>query len=144
MIENNTLNKNVYKIFLIFIKFVPNILAILKITSLIFNYFEIYSTTFILTCFGGTSIISLLILYLISFIFRFCGLYRLSLNYVTIIYLLTIIDYYVGIPLSNLGIYQLYASITGLFLTSWIYVWYKNRNKPKIDHLKQLCDNICC
>jgi len=142
MLENNSINKRTYKIFLIVIKYVPNILAILKILGLILSYYNIPS--FELTCFGGTSIISLLILYLISFIFRFCGLYRLSLNYVTIIYLLTIIDYYIGIPLSNLGIYQLYASITGLFLTSWIYVWYKNRNNPKIDHIKQLCDNICC
>ena len=144
MLESNSLNKRTYKVFLFIVKYVPNVLAILKILGLILGYFKITSLTFALTCFGGTSIVSLLILYLISFIFRFCGLYRLSLNYVTIIYLLTIIDYYIGIPLSILGIYQLYAIITGVFLISWIVYWYTYRNNPKIDHLKQLCDNICC
>lgn len=40
--------------------------------------------------------------------------------------------------------YQLYAAITGVFLISWIIYWYTHRNNPKIDYIKQLCDNICC
>lgn len=142
MIENILPNKRLYKIFLGIVKYIPNILALLKIISLILAYFEISS--FALTCIGGTSIMYIIILYLISFIFKFCGLYRLSLNYITTITGLTIIDYYIGIPLSSLGMYQLYAAITGVFLISWIIYWYTHRNNPKIDYIKQLCDNICC
>ena len=142
MIENALGSKRLYKIFLSIIKYVPNILALLKIMSLILNYFG--TTSFFLTCFGGTSIILLVILYLISFIFRFCGLYRISLNYVSIITGISIIDYYWQIPINMLEMYELYFAITGVFITLWIWLFYKNRNNPKVDHLKQLCDNICC
>lgn len=137
--NNALVNKNLYKIFLSIVKFIPNILAVIKILSLLLNYFKI--TTFALTCIGGTSIITIIILYLISYIFKFCGIHRISLHYVTLIHLLTLIDYYIGIPLSLDGIYHLYSIITGVFMTSWIIIWYKNRNNPKIDHIKQLCDS---
>jgi hypothetical protein len=138
MIEN-TINKNVYKIFLIISKFIPNILALNQITSLILSYFEI--TSFVLTCTFGTSIIFIILLYLISIIFRFCGTHRLSLHYVSLITGLSIFDWYIGLPLSITGIFYLYSIISGIFITLWIYIWYKNRNNPKIDYIKQLCDN---
>jgi hypothetical protein len=138
MIEN-TINKNLYKIFLIIIKHVPNILALMKVISLILSFYKI--TSFVLTCTFGTSIIFIILLYLISIIFRFCGTHRLSLHYVTLITGLSIIDYYIGLPLSNMGLYYLYSIITGIFITLWIYIWHKNRNNPKIDYIKQLCDN---
>ena len=131
-------NKYVYKFFLYVIKIIPTILALLKVLGLIFNCLKIKS--FLLTCFGGTSVIMLLILYLISFIFRFCGIHRLSLHYVTLVTALTIVDWYVGIPLSTDHLFTLYFNITGIFMIAWIIIWYKNRNNPKIDHIKQLCD----
>ena len=94
-----------------------------------------------MTCVGGTSIITLVLLYLISYIFKFCGIYRLSLHYVCLIYLMTLFDWYIGIPASMETIWRIYAIITGVFMTSWIIIWYKNRNNPKIDHIKQLCDS---
>ena len=140
---NITLSKDLYKIFIIIIKYVPNILALLKIMGLILSYFNISS--FFLTCFGGTSMILILILYLISFIFRFCGLYRLSLNYVTIITIITIIDYYIGIPIDNNAMYLIYESITGVFISLWVWIFYKNRRNPKVDHIKSLCERyVCC
>lgn len=139
MIMNNALpNKNLYKIFLSLVKIIPNILAICKIIGLILSYFKV--SAFALTCFGGTSIITLVILYLISYIFKFCGIHRLSLHYTTLITVISTLDYYIGIPLSLDGIYHLYSIITGVFMISWIIIWYKNKNNPKIDHIKQLCD----
>lgn len=135
----NTLrNKQLYKVFLSVVKYIPNVLALCKTLGLLLNYLKIKS--FWLTCFGGTSLLFIIILYLISFIFRFCGTYRLSLHYVTLIHIVTMVDYYIGIPLNLEGIYTLYAVISGVFMTSWIIIWYKNRKNPKIDHIKQLCD----
>lgn len=136
----NTLrSKQLYKVFLSIVKYIPNILAICKILGLILNKLHIKS--FLLTCFGGTSLVLIILLYLISFIFRFCGTYRLSLHYVTIIHVITIIDYYIGIPLSIENIYTLYTVISGVFMILWIIIWYKNRANSKIDHIKRLCDN---
>lgn len=134
-----TVNKTLYKVFLSIIKFIPNILALTKIITLILSYLKV--TSFALTCVGGTSIIFILLLYGISYIFQFCGTHRLSLHYVSIITGLTIFDWYIGIPFNVEALYTLYAIITGVFMTSWIVIWYKNRNNPKIDHLKQLCDS---
>lgn len=143
MIEN-TLNKNVYKIFISIIKFLPNFLALLKIVGLFLSYFKI--TSFAITCVGGTSIVLLVLLYLISYVFRFCGLYRLSLNYISLITLITIFDFYIGIPLIVSSKFILYTFITGVFISLWIFVIYKNRKNPKIDHIKQLCERYaaCC
>lgn len=136
--QNTLRNKYLYKIFLSILKFIPNVLALLQIIALCLNYFNI--TSFAITCIGGTSIIFLGILYLMSFLFQFCGIYRLSLHYVSTIYVMTLIDYYIGIPLSLENMYYVYAFISGVFMISWIIIWYKNRKNPKIDHIKQLCD----
>lgn len=118
---NNALNdKTLYKIFLYIVKIIPNVLAILKVITLILNYFKL--PTFAFTCFGGTSIITLMVLYLISYVFKFCGIHRLSLHYTALIYILSIIDYYIGIPISTTNLYRLYGIITGAFITSWIVI----------------------
>ena len=143
MYMNNALvNKNLYKMFLGIVKIIPNILAVCKIIGLILGYLKL--PAFVITCFGGTSILTLLILYLISYIFKFCGTHRISLHYVTLICILTIFDYYVGIPLAYESLYKFYGIISGAFIITWIIVWYKNRNNPKIDHIKQLCDKCGC
>lgn len=139
--SNVFVNKNLYKVFLIVIKFVPNILAIIKICSLILNCCKI--TTFPLTCLGGTSVITLIVLYLVSFVFKFCGTHRISLHYISLIHILTMIDYYIGIPISVDALYHLYTIITGIFITSWIYVWYTHRHNTQIDYIKRLCDSYC-
>ena len=136
--ENTLRNKQLYKLFLIAIKYTPTILAISKILGLILSYFGI--TSFLLTCMSGTSILFLGMLYLISIIFRFCGLYRLSLNYVTLITLISICDWYFDFPIKTAGLYTIYSVISGVFIISWIVIWYKNRHNPRIDYIKQLCD----
>ena len=133
----NQLDKNLYKIFITTIKYVPTLLAMTKILSLALSYFKI--TSFALTCVGGTSIILLVILYLISYIFKFCGLYRLSLNYVSLITGISILDWYFNLPVC-IGSYPMYFALTGLFIIMWIVYWYKNRHNPKVDYIKRLCD----
>lgn len=137
-------NKNLYKIFLIVIKYIPTFLAILKLTTLIANYLKV--RLFILTCLGGTSIIMLLVLYLISYIFKFCLTHRLPLHYITIVSILTTLDYYLGSSISALTSYRVYLILSGIFIITWIIVWFVNRKNPKIDHIKQLCESYaeCC
>lgn len=142
MIENTLGSKKLYKLFLSFIKYVPSILALLQIINLILSYFEIHA--FLVTCIGGTSIIFLILLYLISFIFRFCGLYRLSLNYITLITAITTYDFFIGIPLTNDAVYYLYTIISGVFISLWVWIFYKNRKNPKVDHIKSLCERYVC
>ena len=137
-------NKNLYKIFLIVIKYIPPVLAICKIITLIVHYFKF--RIFILTCVGGTSITMLLVLYLISYIFKFCLTHRLPLHYVTAVSVLTMLDYYLGSSISALTSYRMFLILSGIFIIAWIIVWFVNRKNPKIDHIKQLCESYanCC
>ena len=137
-------NKNLYKIFLVIIKYIPTILAICKMITLITHYFKF--RIFMLTCIGGTSIIFLLVLYLISYIFKFCLTHRLPLHYTSIVTIITMLDYYAGLAINTVTLYQVYLFLSGIFLISWVIVWFVNRKNPKIDHIKQLCESYanCC
>lgn len=138
--ENTLRDKNLYKVFITLIKYVPSILAVFQIISLILSYFKL--TSFFITCFGGTSILFLILLYVIARVFRFCGLYRLSLNYVSIITGITILEWYIDLPFC-IGSYPMYFALTGIFIILWIVYWYTHRHDPKVDHIKQLCDSCC-
>lgn len=138
------LNKNLYKIFLTILKYVPITLACCKIITLLLHFYNI--TTFPITFLGGTSLIFLILLYILSYIFQFCGTHRLALHYVTSVTVITIVDYYIKFPISTIFLYRGYLMLSGLFIVLWLLVWFTNRKNPKIDHIKQLCENYanCC
>ena len=78
-----------------------------------------------------------------SYVFRFCHLYRIPLYYITVITVIASLDSFIGIPFDTLTLYRIYTLITGISIITYIIYVYKNRNKPKIDHLKQICDDFC-
>jgi hypothetical protein len=132
------LNKYLYKVFLICVKYTPITLAVIFIINLICAYCKV--TIPILSYIGGVSFIFLGLLYLISFVFKFCHLYKIPLHYITLGNIIGICDNYGLININNLWMSRIYFIITGVALCVYIWVIYKNRNKPKIDHIKQLCD----
>lgn len=139
--HKSNISKNLYKIFLGFTKYIPLFLAILFITNTICTYHKIYNP--IIYYFGGTSFIFIILLYLISWVFQFCHLYRIPLHYVTLSNIIGISDSYGLIPLDNLNMTRVYFIIAGIAAVAYVWVMYKNRNKPKVDHIKQLCDTYC-
>lgn len=80
--RNPSISKYLYKTFLIVTKYIPIILALVFVTTLIFNYLG--KAVPILAYFGGVSFVFIGLLYLMSFVFQFCHLYRIPLHYVTI------------------------------------------------------------
>lgn len=139
---NNTLgNKNLYKIFIIIAKYIPYLMAIIQILEIIFNYLKI--SCMWLSFFGGCSIGVVILLFLISFVFRFCVIHRLPLYYTSSVYLLRLIDITIGIPLTNIMFLRLHFIIMGIALLIYGILLYKYRNNPKVDHIKTLCDNYC-
>ena len=137
-------NKNLYKIFLSILKFMPSLLALVQIGGLLCNYFCI--SNLVLTCFGGSSLLFIVLLYIMSYIFRFCYLYRIPLLYVTFIVLMNLLRCFGCIPIDVESYYRICTAITGIFISIFIGYKYKNRHNPKIDHIKQLCENYaeCC
>ena len=140
MIKAN-INKYVYKIFLSIIKYIPTLLSVIFIINFICNYMNIIIPA--ISYFVGVSFVFILLLYLISFVFRFCYLYRVPLHYITASNIIGVLRQFNVITLPVLGMYRLYFIITGITLVVYVCLMYKNRNKPKVDPIKQLCETYC-
>lgn len=134
-------NKRLYKVFLGFIKYIPSLLALVFISGTTCSYLKL--SVPIIAYFGGVSFLFLVLLYLISWVFQFCHLYRIPLYYVTLGNVVGMLDKYGVLPFDNVIMCRIYFILTGIAVIVYIWFMYKNRNKPKIDYIKQLCDNCC-
>ena len=139
--HNPTINKYLYKLFLIFVKYLPITLAIIFILNLWCNYHKIYS--YIFSYFGGASFLFLGLLYLVSYVFQFCHLYRIPLHYIVIGNGIGTFNKVFQYPIDSLIMYRLYFILTGVALLIYIWFMYKNRNNPKVDRAKQILDKYC-
>ena len=115
------------------IKVIPMLLAAVTLLNTLLSYFDIDIP--LLSYIGGMSLLPLLFLYLSSYAFKFCEYHRMFLHYVSVTWLLNIIDYYIGIPVSNKSMFLLYMVITCLFLFLILYFHQKSiedkRNKKQ-------------
>ena len=134
-------NKVLYKMFLTVVKHLPMILSIFQMIMLLLNYLGI--TAPLLIYFGGTSIIFLILLYIISFVFQYCYLYRIPLWYITIIGVMNLLRYFGFFPVDILVFYRLIALVSGFFMSAFVFYMYKNRNKPKVNPIKNFCERYC-
>ena len=100
VVSERKLNKTLYKVFLLILKIIPFLLAINETVFTILHYFDIecYSLNFI----GGFSVLFMIQLYIMSYIFQYCEWHRVPLHYVTIVNILALYDTYIGIPISDL------------------------------------------
>ena len=115
------LNYALHKWVLFIIKIIPMLLAVTALLNTILSYIGIDVP--LLSYLGGISLFPLLFLYLASYAFHFCGYHRVFLHYVTVNWVLNIIDYYIVIPLSDKELFMLYMSITGVFLFILLYYY---------------------
>jgi hypothetical protein len=109
------------------IKVIPMLLALTALLNTLLSYF--YMEVPLLSYIGGVSILPLLFLYLSSYSFNFCEYHRMFLHYVTLTWVLNIIDYYWGIPVSDKNLFLLYMIIAGIFLFVILYLYLKSRKK---------------
>lgn len=117
----NSVNKYLYKIFLYLIKVIPMIIAVLFILNSVLSYFNV--DVIIFSYIGGISVLSLLFFYLTSYVFNFCNYHRMFLHYISITWIINIIDCYIGIPLNNLNYLCLQMIIAGIFLFIILYLY---------------------
>lgn len=139
--HNQNINKYFYKLLLSIIKYIPVFLSIVFIINFICNYLNIILP--IIPYFVGVSFLCIILLYLLSFVFRFCYLYRIPLHYITLSTVIGILKQLGIITLSAIGMFRLYFILTGIALIVYVWLMYKNRNNPKVDPIKQLCETYC-
>ena len=125
--EEKLKSKHLYKIELYLIKIIPILLAGICVLNTALSYYDIDWP--VLSYIGGISILPLLFLYISSYVFRFCTYHRLFLHYITVNWILDIVDYYWGISISDKEMFLLYWIITGIFL--FLILWYHQKEIKK-------------
>lgn len=126
MVEaENSVNKRLYKITLIALKVIPMLLALCTAVNTIFALTDVNNA--ILSYIGGISLLPLLFLYLTSYVFRFCEYHRMFLHYILVTNIVNIYDFYIGIPLSDKGMIELYAVVACMFLFVILYLYRKEK-----------------
>lgn len=109
------MNKVLYKICLIMIKAIPMCIAFVYLLNTLLSYFDIDLP--ILSTIGGTSILTLLLLYVLSITFKFCLYHRMFLHYILIEDIINYIDYYTkGTLCTDRELFTLHSIIAGICL----------------------------
>ena len=117
----NVINKKLYKLFLLVSKVLPMILAFCHLLNIVLSYF--YIEDHILNYMSGISILTILYLYLVSYIIKLCSYYRMFLHYCVIINIINVYDYYIGIPFNDKELFMLYIVLT--IITMFIVLYLK-------------------
>lgn len=121
------LNKALYKIQLYLIKVIPMVMAFISLVNTVFSYYDIDLP--ILSYIGGYSILTIVFLYLASYVFKFCEYHRMFIHYIVVNWALNIYDAYIGIPLNDRGLLITYLTVTGIFLFIILYLYAKSHKR---------------
>lgn len=115
-VEEN-LNKHLYRAVLYLTKTIPVIISGIYLvnTVLSYMYIDIAALSYIV------QFLFILYMYITSFAFKFCKWHRMFIHYILVILILNIIDYHIGIPVSDKGLFLLYIILTSAFLFTIIY-----------------------
>ena len=123
MEEEVSLSKLLYKIELLAIKYIPVVIAFIYFLSSVLSCVNIEAP--ILSYIGGMSLLTIIFLYLTSYVFRFCEYHRLPLHYIVVSDVINYIDYYIGIPLGYRGMLVLQVLLAGATILGILYLKYK-------------------
>ena len=96
------------------------LLALIALLNTVLSYWDIDIP--LLSYLGGVSLFPLVFLYLASYAFKFCECHRMFLHYVSLTWVLNIIDYYIGIPVSDKELFLIYMIIACVFLFVILYL----------------------
>ena len=110
------------KIFRIYLKLIPVVLAIASFANCIFAYYGI-QLKFLAHLF---MILLISFIYVASYVLKFCEYHRISLHYIVIIYIINCYDYYICIPINYIELFMIYSMITFITIVIAIYLKLKN------------------
>lgn len=125
--EASLRSKDLYKLFLGFLKIIPILLAGLYLLNTVLSYYDLdYS---IISYLAGVGIIPWLFLLLSSYVLRFCEYHRMFLWYIVAHNILCWVDYNWELPISNWNYVLLHFIVAGFFLFLVLYFHQRCRNQ---------------
>lgn len=123
---NNTLkSKNLYKLMLVVLKGLPMVMALGFVISNTIPNIDPKLNMVVHVC--ALILPQFIFMYLSSYIFKFCSYHRIFLHYILAIQVITVTDWYIGIPISNEEIRYLQYTVTVVFAIIMIYLYIKHR-----------------
>lgn len=133
VVEERLRSKFLYKIEIIGIKYIPFIIAIMYFIDTILDAFKV--DIGVLSHLFGMSFLPWCFLLLSSYVFKFCLFHRIPLYYIALNHVISLIDYYIGIPLELKPWVVLHILIVFVFST-WAVVEHQKENK-NVEHTKE-------
>lgn len=107
------MNKRMYKLELICVKYVPILIALITLIDVILYYFDIDFE--LINYIADTSFLTMIPMYISSYVYKFCEYHRMFLHYIVVNKVVMMIDLYIGIPLGDFMLLVLYLIIAGIF-----------------------------
>ena len=130
--KSRRVSKNLYKLELLLLKFLPALIAVIYFINTLSSLFKIDLP--ILSYMVGMSLLPILFMYLSSYVFQFCEYHRLPLHYIVVNIILCSIEYYIGIPLSIKGLIALHCCVFAICLFVILYLYLKSRRNERFDN----------
>lgn len=106
------MNKLLYKLEIISLKFIPYILAILCFINTILLNIKVFVP--VINAIGFVSPIVLIFLYISSYTFKFCEYHRIPLHYVALNNIFNTIDYWFQFTITDYNFILIHSSIFGI------------------------------
>lgn len=117
------MNKRMYKLELLCVKYVPIIIAAIVLLNAILARFDVYVDE--LNYIAGTGFLTLIPMYISSIVYKFCKYHRMFIHYILTHKIVATIDMYIGIPLEDGMLLLLYLIIAGIFAFLALYLHQK-------------------
>ena len=118
MVVEESLSKTLYRVVLYSVKVIPIVISGIYLLNTVLSYFNIDLELF-------SYVVQFLFIgqmYATSYAFKFCAWHRMFIHYILIILVLNIIDYHIGIPLSDKGMLTLYIIIATVCMFFILYL----------------------
>lgn len=133
VVEERLRSKFLYKIEIIGIKYIPFLIAVMYFIDTILDAFKV--DIGILSHLFGMSFLPWCFLLLSSYVFKFCLFHRIPLYYIALNHVISLIDYYIGIPLELTPWVVLHILIVFVF-SAWAVVEHQ-KEKKNVEHTKE-------
>lgn len=121
--SKENINKNLYKLTIITLKFLPIVMASAFMISDIIHITIVQIICHII----GLNVAQFLFIYLTSYAFKFCNYHRIFIHYLVLIETINVIDWYIDIPISDKAMQIIHIVISVVFIVIAVKMYY-NKN----------------
>lgn len=134
-VEARCLRSKQYKILLILLKYIPILISLIYVLNTFAAYvgIDIPAANNI----AGMSLLTWIFMYIATIVFNFCSYHRMFLYYILIVDIINIIDYYIGIPISDFQLIMLHTIVTGISLFIILFLYIKRKLNKNLNEIKQ-------